>query len=346
MLRFSYWILFLFLSFSPHMAQAGNTSKEIYKQAYITALITFIQHEWMKISPNHHNEMYVLGYLHEKRSKPGDIEKAVEWYKKSSELNNKFAISQLGYMYETGRGVPKNQKVANDYFEQAAAMQEPLAMYALGLVYAFGKSKKRDTAKAAELILTAVESRSEVIFQNVIKNFSQYPLSLRKSLQTLLKEAGHYNSSIDGIYGPGTRKALNQLTLPGVLSDKELTKANNVPYECRTSFLSQFFINIREHLGISSTLPSPEDIKKIYTFIDQGGGYWNLIEEVDKACDEVLELSSHSLYENDLSYPLKKIEFIFKAYIIHEQLTGSKSFEMKAQEEFDKINARPAVSSK
>src|SRR5262249_60233427 len=58
------------------------------------------------------------------------------------------AQSYLGYMYETGRGVPQNFNVAAYWYFRAANQGETTAQYKLGLLYDKGDGLQQDYIKA------------------------------------------------------------------------------------------------------------------------------------------------------------------------------------------------------
>lgn len=60
-----------------------------------------------------------------------DMVKAVFWYKKSADQAYDSALYELGRLYMFGVGVPKDLKVAKEYFEKAAELKNEKAQLAL-----------------------------------------------------------------------------------------------------------------------------------------------------------------------------------------------------------------------
>jgi uncharacterized protein len=60
------------------------------------------------------------------------------------------AQSYLGFMFETGRGVPQNYTEAAMWFRRAAEQGDSLAQYSLGLLYDRGQGVPRDIVEASK----------------------------------------------------------------------------------------------------------------------------------------------------------------------------------------------------
>src|SRR5450631_3679914 len=60
------------------------------------------------------------------------------------------AQSYLGFMFETGRGVPQNYTEAAMWFRRAAEQGDSLAQYSLGLLYDRGFGVPRDVVEASK----------------------------------------------------------------------------------------------------------------------------------------------------------------------------------------------------
>jgi TPR repeat protein len=60
------------------------------------------------------------------------------------------AQSYLGFMFETGRGVPQNYTEAAMWYRRAAEQGDTLAQYSLGLLYDRGQGVPRDIVEASK----------------------------------------------------------------------------------------------------------------------------------------------------------------------------------------------------
>jgi TPR repeat protein len=76
-----------------------------------------------------------------------------------AERGDASAQSYLGFMFETGRGVPQNYTEAAMWYRRAAEQGDSLAQYSLGLLYDKGFGVPRDIVEAGKwLNLSAAAS--------------------------------------------------------------------------------------------------------------------------------------------------------------------------------------------
>lgn len=67
-----------------------------------------------------------------------------------AERGNASAQTHLGYLFETGRGVPQNYTEAAMWYRRAAEQGDTLAQYLLGLLYDTGQGVPRDIVEASK----------------------------------------------------------------------------------------------------------------------------------------------------------------------------------------------------
>ena len=67
-----------------------------------------------------------------------------------AERGNAPAQTYLGYMFETGRGVPQNYTEAAMWYRRAAEQGDSLAQYSLGLLYDRGQGVPQDIVEASK----------------------------------------------------------------------------------------------------------------------------------------------------------------------------------------------------
>jgi uncharacterized protein len=87
-----------------------------------------------------------------------------------AERGDRAAQTYLGYLFETGRGVPRNYTEAAMWYRRAAEQGDSLAQYSLGLLYDRGAGVPRDVVEAAKWLelstagapLTAREARVRI----------------------------------------------------------------------------------------------------------------------------------------------------------------------------------------
>lgn len=67
---------------------------------------------------------------------PRDPGKAAQWYRVAAEIGNTYAQYNLGQMYAEGRGVDRDMNQAYDWFRKSAEQGLAVAQYQLGLIFA------------------------------------------------------------------------------------------------------------------------------------------------------------------------------------------------------------------
>ena len=90
-----------------------------------------------------------LGQMYQQgRGAPQADKTAVKWFRLAAEQGNAVAQSNLGLMYEKGRGVPEDDKEAVKWYNLAAEQGDAGAQYNLGLMYKRGQGVLQDNAYA------------------------------------------------------------------------------------------------------------------------------------------------------------------------------------------------------
>ncbi|MFH1157699.1 MAG: tetratricopeptide repeat protein [Pseudomonadota bacterium] len=90
-------------------------------------------------------------------SSEGNIERAVEWFRRAAELGSAKGQYRLGAAYETGEGVKKDYAEALKWYGLAARQKDRDAQCGLGGLYANGYGVERDDAEAAKWYKLAAE---------------------------------------------------------------------------------------------------------------------------------------------------------------------------------------------
>jgi TPR repeat protein len=99
----------------------------------------------------HPRGQYSLGWMYEKGlAVARDDSEAVKWYRKSAEQRYPLGQILLGTMYGSGRGVPQDYGEAMKWYRQAADHGDPDAYWRIGAMYAQGQGLARDYAQAEE----------------------------------------------------------------------------------------------------------------------------------------------------------------------------------------------------
>jgi len=87
-----------------------------------------------------------------------DYKEAVKWYRKAAEQGNASAQYNLGVMYDNGEGVLKDYKEAVKWYRKAAEQGKASAQYNLGTKYANGDGVLKDLSKAKHWIKKAYDN--------------------------------------------------------------------------------------------------------------------------------------------------------------------------------------------
>jgi len=102
-----------------------------------------------------------LGWMYESgEGVPVDLAEAAKWYREAAEQGYAPAQVFLGVAYELGQGVPTDYRQAVAWLRKAADQQLPLAEYRLGSMYWEGLGVPKDTNEAIRLWRMAADHGS------------------------------------------------------------------------------------------------------------------------------------------------------------------------------------------
>jgi len=104
----------------------------------------------------------LLGDSYEKGAyeKKKDLQKAVEYYGKGSQLGDEQCLRKLGYLSYLGKGLPKDESAAASYYSKAIEKGDVLAKYYLADLYRFGVGVEKNQKKAFDLYSKVINSDS------------------------------------------------------------------------------------------------------------------------------------------------------------------------------------------
>src|SRR5208282_6041829 len=112
-----------------------------------------------------------LGWLYEsgRGGLPKDDAQAVSWYQKAAEAGDALGMACLGVMYENGRGgLPKDDAQAVSWFQKAAEAGDAHGMANLGFMYANGRGGlPKDDARAVSWYQKAAEAGDALGMSNL-----------------------------------------------------------------------------------------------------------------------------------------------------------------------------------
>jgi len=138
-----------------------------------------------------------------------DDARALELYRAAADQGFADALNDLGFIhFQGGLGVVRDAALGLQYFEQAANLRQPQAMYNYAALIDDGAIPGKGPQEAAKYLYRALRTGAEDVFTVVRDNPDSFKLETRKALQEQLREFGFYTSVIDGDFGRGTQAAI------------------------------------------------------------------------------------------------------------------------------------------
>ncbi len=116
---------------------------------------------WSGWHPRDAQEQFELGDRYASgRGVPKDDAKAVEWFRKAAEQGSAAAQDVLGTAYSEGRGVPEDDAMAVEWYRKAAEQDFAKAQYNLGMMYRDGRGVPQSYVEAVKWFHKAAEQGS------------------------------------------------------------------------------------------------------------------------------------------------------------------------------------------
>jgi TPR repeat protein len=162
----------------------------------------------------------MLGWLYENgEGVTRDPAEAERWWLKAAEAGNHDGQFWLGWAYSTSTventGFQRDDRKAAEYFRKAANQNHTMAMFNLAIAYDQGKGLAKDPREAGSLLVQSIKKGNDHAVTQLKTNSAGWSVELRREMQRLLQQAGHYSGAIDGQFGPGTSRALDALAKKG-----------------------------------------------------------------------------------------------------------------------------------
>ena len=111
---------------------------------------------------NSSNAMVNLGQIYSNTNYSNrNIEKAISYYKRASELDNGEAMNKLGRLYEVGELVAQNDKEAVKWYRKGAEAGDANAMNNLGMMYQNGKGVEQSDTEAVKWYRKGAEAGND-----------------------------------------------------------------------------------------------------------------------------------------------------------------------------------------
>lgn len=153
---------------SGEFARLGSFGPEI-EQEYLTAARLGRAADMIRIADYYMSKAMGAARLKSmaeyKSSIPDSFAKALFWYKKAASANDPIAQNNLGFMYDNGLGVKRNNRKAFELFKLAAdapqgELLDPYALVNLGLAYEFGRGTNVDYKEAVKWYQMGADARN------------------------------------------------------------------------------------------------------------------------------------------------------------------------------------------
>lgn len=136
-------------------------------------------------------------------------ERALELYLQSAEQEFPDALNDLGFIYfQGGLTVTRNPALALKYFERAANMRHPQAMFNFAAMIDDGNIEDKGPRDAAEYLYRALRTGAEDVYNLLRDEPEMFKNETRKELQKKLSQFAFYEGTIDGDFGAGTQRGI------------------------------------------------------------------------------------------------------------------------------------------
>ncbi|WP_299811981.1 caspase family protein [uncultured Roseibium sp.] len=140
-----------------------------------------------------------------------DIDEALNLYRQSAAENFADAINDLGFLhFQGGLGVPRDPVKAIEFFQRAADLRHPEAMFNYAALIDDGDVEDRSLEDAANYLYQALRTGNEQVLSLLSESPDMFKQGTRRALQARLTDRAFYEGAIDGQFGPQTRRGLRR----------------------------------------------------------------------------------------------------------------------------------------
>jgi hypothetical protein len=155
--------------------------------------------------------------LFEGQSVTKDDVRAIELLQRAAREGSAKATFNLGVLAQDGLvGTPED---ALGYFQKAAQNGEHQGYLAAAILLDEGRGLRRDPARAAEMLLRGAAEDNGAAIAQMTEGAANWSRDTMMEVQKRLQQAGYYNSTIDGLSGPGFENALDLWRNGGFVAD-------------------------------------------------------------------------------------------------------------------------------
>jgi uncharacterized protein len=122
---------------------------------------------WFGMATSARDMINVAWLYQQGKGVPKDCGKAREWFERAAHLGNAVAMRELGLLYQNGAGIPQDWGKALEWFGKAATIGDVPSMTGLGLLYQNGQGVTQDNGKAREWYQRAAQSGDPIAMTNL-----------------------------------------------------------------------------------------------------------------------------------------------------------------------------------
>jgi len=117
----------------------------------------------------------------------------------------------IGAMNFDGRGVPRDNAKALEWFTRSADSGNVEALPNMAFMMAGGLGTARDDRKAAALMIRALEAGSKAALKELTENSDAWNERFRVEIESELKRRGLFDGATDGGFGSKVKAAVRAL---------------------------------------------------------------------------------------------------------------------------------------
>ncbi len=140
-----------------------------------------------------------------------DPVRARQLYEASAAQDYARAVNDLGFLYyQGGLGIPANTETALTFFERAADLHYPQALYNYAALIDDGMVPGKGPTDAGAYLYRALRTGSQDVLNVLMENPTMFTQDTRKALQAQLQAVNMYDGPADGEFGPGTQDGVRR----------------------------------------------------------------------------------------------------------------------------------------
>jgi TPR repeat protein len=214
-------------------------------------------------------DFYYYGYY------PYDIDygKAFHYCMLAHIQGHPTACAFLGFLYEKGEGMTKDESKALEYYKMSSEDNDPRGHVLLGLSYSYGMVVPRDKVKAFEYLKKASEQKYHQSFKHLGRYYQKgigVAKNAYKALHCFLNALKYGNSSMSTKYVKEFCEAFGQFKV-------EIFEAC-VKYDYKLQY-DPMFDTIRQQFIYRELLSQKQVIQELYYHPENRNGYVKTLKE-------------------------------------------------------------------